>query len=53
MKESKRALGGLMNLTNFHHFGWMVALKAMGPYIETYKSHLGMQNVEHITIEEL
>ncbi|OMP68726.1 hypothetical protein [Domibacillus epiphyticus] len=53
MKESKHALGGLMNLTNFHQFGWVVAPAEMGPYIETYKHHLGMQNIEHIQVEEL
>ncbi|MBE1555486.1 hypothetical protein [Sporosarcina limicola] len=53
MKESKHALGGLMNLTNFHQNGWLVAPVAMGSYIETYKYHLGMQNVKYIQIEEL
>ena len=53
MKESKHALGGLMNLANFHQNGWLIAPAAMGPYIETYKHHLGMQNVEHILLEDI
>lgn len=50
--ESKHALGGLINLANFQYVGWLVSPNAMKPYLETYKHHLGMQNVHHIEVEE-
>lgn len=52
ISESKHALGGLINLANFQYVGWLVSPKAMKPYVETYKHHLGMQNVHHIGVEE-
>lgn len=52
INESKHALGGLINLANFQYVGWLVSPKAMKPYVETYKHHLGMQNVHHIEVEE-
>jgi len=52
MKESKHALGSLMNLSNFHYVGWLVSPKVMEPYVSTYKRHLGMQNVHYIDLED-
>lgn len=52
MSESKHALGGLINLANFQYVGWLVSPGTMKPYVETYKHHLGMQNVHHIEVEE-
>lgn len=52
ISESKHALGGLINLANFQYVGWLVSPKAMNSYVETYKHHLGMQNVHHIEVED-
>ncbi|WP_244965150.1 hypothetical protein [Planococcus koreensis] len=52
ISESKHALGGLINLANFQYVGWLVSPGTMKPYVETYKHHLGMQNVHHIEVEE-
>ena len=52
INESKHALGGLINLANFQYVGWLVSPGTMKPYVDTYKHHLGMQNVHHIEVEE-
>lgn len=52
ISESKHALGGLINLANFQYVGWLVSPETMKPYVETYKHHLGMQNVHHIEVED-
>lgn len=52
IKESKHALGGMMNLANFHYVGWLVSPKNMHSYVETYKYHLGMKNVHHRGVED-
>lgn len=45
MKESKHALGSLMNLANFHQIGWLIAPASMNPYVEAFKAQFGMQHV--------
>lgn len=52
-KESKHALGSLINLNHYFQFGWLVSSKNMKDYIEFYQHNFGMRNVNFLDAKEL
>lgn len=52
-KESKHALGSMLNLHHYFQFGWLVSNEQMKSYTELYQHHFGMRNINFINAEEL
>lgn len=51
--HSKHAIGGLMNVSRFHQFGWIVGNEELLRSVETYQFYLGLRNITFIEAHEL
>lgn len=51
--QSKHAIGGLMNASRFHQFGWIVGEEKLLREVETYQYYLGLRNTTFIAVNEL
>lgn len=52
-KESKHALGSMLNLHHYFQFGWLISNENMKSYTELYQHHFGMRNIHFVNAEEL
>ena len=51
--HSKHAIGGLMNASRFHQFGWIVGNEELLRAVETYQFYLGLRNTSFIAAQDL
>jgi hypothetical protein len=51
--HSKHAIGGLINASRFHQFGWIVGNEELLSAVETYQYYLGLRNTSFIATEDL
>ena len=50
--NSKHAIGGLMNASRFHQFGWIVGNEELLRAVETYQFYLGLRNTSFIIFQQ-
>lgn len=51
--HSKHAIGGLMNASRFHQFGWIVGNEELLHAVETFQYYLGLRNTTFIAAQDL
>ena len=51
--HSKHAIGGLMNASRFHQFGWIVRDEELLRAVETYQYYFGLRNTSFIATQDL
>jgi hypothetical protein len=51
--HSKHAIGGLMNASRFHQFGWIVGNEELLNEVKTYQHFFGLRNTSFIAAQDL